>query len=405
MSSETPFSPPAVPARSPSSLDLAGEQALVVMADEAGFINRGLASLWRAARPAAVPATYAQAARFLIQDQAAELAGLLQQSAALSGAVGDDGECLLTLAARSGSLGCARILLEHGAAVDGAAASVATPFLQALDAGHGLLARMLLAHGADASACLPDSHDSALHLAAARGLLDLLPLLLEAGLSLGQMRDRHAYDDELGVHLIATALHVAALNDRGECVAWLLKAGADRDACAADGRQPVHYAAARGALAALEVLLAAGADPDVPDACEQEGIVMCLSPLHYAVINAHVEAAALLLCYGADPALCEAGSGESALQMAWRSENDALIQLLDEAVRGVEDRSVFSRLDDCFLSCSRVAYTEALPFLRHLLSEAPPEQRSLLVLSDWLAQMLGAEQRPYLAQAYREVSA
>ena len=38
-------------------------------------------------------------------------------------------------------------------------------------------------------------------------------------------------------------------------------------------------------------------------------------------------------------------------------------------------------------------------FLLNLLSEFPVGSKSLLVLSDWLAEMLGAENRPHLVRA------
>ncbi|KAF7599261.1 MAG: hypothetical protein CGU29_15270 [Candidatus Dactylopiibacterium carminicum] len=294
-------------------------------------------------------------------------------------------------------------MLEHGAAVEGrAAAGMASPLLMALEAGHAAAAAYLVEAGADPDACLPESKESALHLAAARGLDDLLAALIGAGATFDIQSARHAYDDELGVHLLGTPLHVAALNDRAGAVALLLKAGAAFDSVTPDGRQPLHYAAARGALGAIEILLAAGADPDALDDSLEDGLSLHLSPLHYAILNAHAEAVALLLCYGADASQMESGSGETPLQMALQGgERDALVSLLESTRRREEVHSVFSRMDDCFLNCSDTAYREAQSFLNNLLAESADVQRSLLVLFDWLAQMLGAEQRPYLARAYR----
>ena len=42
------------------------------------------------------------------------------------------------------------------------------------------------------------------------------------------------------------------------------------------------------------------------------------------------------------------------------------------------------------------------PFLDNLLAECPVNSRGLLVLSDWLAEVLGPENRIHLARVYRE---
>ena len=65
---------------------------------------------------------------------------------------------------------------------------------------------------------------------------------------------RHTVDDrdKLG----CTALHWAALNDRGELMRWLMSNGADRDARANDGHSPLHWAALKGHLHACKALLA-----------------------------------------------------------------------------------------------------------------------------------------------------
>lgn len=109
----------------------------------------------------------------------------------------------------------------------------------------------------------------------------------------------------------------------------------------------------------------------------------------------------MLLCYGADPAVVEPASGENAWQMAHRYAAPHLASLLAQVQRG-DAVEVTSRLDHQTVVCSRAAYAELRPFLLNLLAESRGTNKRLLVLSDWLAETLGAENRPHLARAYRE---
>lgn len=392
-------------------------QALAVVQDAAGFVNRGLAILWREVLgseavdglviSADLASHYAEARTLIERDDLASLGRLLHAHPELPAyrAPEGDGSQLLHLAARCGSTACIGLLIERGALLEapcGLAADGATALLIAAEAGREEAALELLVAGANPNACLPAGRETPLQLAAAHGLEALATALINMGADLEAQASWHSYDDQLGTYGGNGALHAAALNNRPEIVRLLLKAGAERDSCGADLRTPLHYAAARGCTEALEVLLAAGADPDALDSCALESLSTRLSPLHYAVINDHAAAVAMLLCYGANPALVEAGSGESALMMAERSEDPQLAALLSRAQRGEAGEGVFSHLDDQYIVCLPASYVELRAFLLNLLSEFPVGSKSLLVLSDWLAEMLGAENRPHLVRAYRE---
>ncbi|KAF7599262.1 MAG: hypothetical protein CGU29_15275 [Candidatus Dactylopiibacterium carminicum] len=67
-------------------------QTLALIEDSAGFVNRGLALLWRTELPVS-DATQSQALQAIKLDRAGELAALLQESPALLHAV--PGGCLL----------------------------------------------------------------------------------------------------------------------------------------------------------------------------------------------------------------------------------------------------------------------------------------------------------------------
>jgi ankyrin repeat protein len=95
---------------------------------------------------------------------------------------------------------------------------------------------------------------------------------------------------------VMTMLHVAAARDHTGIMAMLLAAGADPGAGALPDRgrlTPLHCAA-RGAGAAVKVLLEAGADPN---ACIKRGV----TPLYTAAYNGNLEGCRLLLAAGAHP--------------------------------------------------------------------------------------------------------
>ncbi len=94
-----------------------------------------------------------------------------------------------------------------------------------------------------------------------------------------------------------TPLHAAARAPGGyaaRVIGVLLRTGPDPDVRGPDRRTPLHVAASRGSVAALQALLDAGADPNARD---KDG----WSPLHLAAAlsgEAHVQR---LLDAGADP--------------------------------------------------------------------------------------------------------
>ena len=85
----------------------------------------------------------------------------------------------LLFAARNGHGGVARLLIEAGAEVDGAAGNEASPLVVATHSGHFALARRLFEAGADPNAI--GAGYNALHAAILRGDLDMVNALLEHG--------------------------------------------------------------------------------------------------------------------------------------------------------------------------------------------------------------------------------
>ncbi|XP_006873741.1 PREDICTED: ankyrin repeat and SOCS box protein 10 [Chrysochloris asiatica] len=122
-----------------------------------------------------------------------------------------------------------------------------------------------------------------LHVAAARGHVDVLRLLL---------RRRARPDSAPGGR---TALHEACSAGHAPCVHLLLVAGADPDLPDQDGKRPLHLCRGSGTLECAELLLRFGAKVDGRSEEEEE------TPLHVAAQLGHLALVELLLRRGACP--------------------------------------------------------------------------------------------------------
>ena len=162
----------------------------------------------------------------------------------------------------------------------------------------------------------PDARDAqnkwmGIHLAAGNGHLDVVRLLLEAGV-----------DKDAAMQGGARALHLAALRGQLDIVRFLLEAGADKDAVEQRGARALHFAADQGHLDVVRFLLEAGADKD---AVEQRGA----RALHLAANHGHLDVVRLLLKAGADKdAVMQ--SGATALHLAAEHGYLDVVQLLLE---------------------------------------------------------------------------
>ena len=150
--------------------------------------------------------------------------------------------------------------------------------------------RFLLEHGSDPFDAMDDGR-TPLHLAAIGGHEELLAALLAAS------------DERTGVDAMTedgrTALHLAALGGNVPSVRLLMAHGADvdlpRPGGDAEGGTPLHIAAEHNRLAVAKLLLEAGAEPERRTGKRDE------SPLDLAPAKGHLDMVRLLLAHGSSP--------------------------------------------------------------------------------------------------------
>ena len=121
-----------------------------------------------------------------------------------------------------------------------------------------------------------------------------------------------------------TPLHRAAELTGGDIVTVLLLAGADPNVFTTDGRDygPLHLAAHRNNIEAIEALVAGGVPVD------QRTPVLEGTPLHYAAFAGDTEVIQLLLNLGADPQALQV-EGFTALKVAQDNGQDAAVAMLE----------------------------------------------------------------------------
>ena len=114
--------------------------------------------------------------------------------------------------------------------------------------------------------------------------------------------------EPLGMIFFRPSLHVAATEGHDKVVNVLLKAGADPDMPWTFGLfgvlgsdTPLHDAAHRGHVDVVASLLRAGASPNTPSTYGPFGLLGWNTPLHAAAVEGHEEVVASLIKAGADP--------------------------------------------------------------------------------------------------------
>ncbi|XP_061688711.1 dynein axonemal heavy chain 12-like [Syngnathoides biaculeatus] len=192
-----------------------------------------------------------------------------------------DQDSPLLVAVRDGCPTLAGLLLRRGAAVDLAGPHDRRPLHEASRLGSVEMARLLLKAGA-----APDARSrfglTPLALAAQAGHLEVVEVLLREGADVLSQ----AQDD-------ASVLYESCASGDAALVALLLEYGADANVAKQSGHLPVHRAAHRGHLRALQLLIPATSTEDVYNSG--------MSPLHCAAAGGHAHCIKALLDAGFDP--------------------------------------------------------------------------------------------------------
>jgi ankyrin repeat protein len=212
-----------------------------------------------------------------------------------------DGSTPLQWAVYEGDVAEAKRLLDAGADVTLTNSYGISAMSLAAEVAHTELLRLLLEAGADADSPNPEGQ-TALMAVARTGNVEAARLLLDHGATVDA---RENWGGQ-------TALMWASARRHPQMMALLVSAGADVDArsthrdyqrhVTAEGRPksldnggftPLLYAARENCIACVDVLLANGADIDLPD---PDGV----SPLHLGIMNANWDLAKRLIEAGAD---------------------------------------------------------------------------------------------------------
>ncbi|KAM8945439.1 ankyrin repeat and SOCS box protein 3 [Pelodytes ibericus] len=190
-----------------------------------------------------------------------------------------EGETALHLAAKSGSVRCAQLLLQAEADPDEVTNEETTPLFLAVENGHEDVVKLLIKTKAKINGPHSCSGWNPLHQASLMERTDIMQLLLESGV------DKECEDD-FGI----TPAFIAAQYGKYESLSLLISHGADINCQAKDKATPLFIAAQEGHDKCAELLLVRGADPNLY--CNDESWQL---PIHAAAQMGRSKTLALLL--------------------------------------------------------------------------------------------------------------
>ncbi|KAK3519072.1 hypothetical protein QTP70_016355, partial [Hemibagrus guttatus] len=195
----------------------------------------------------------------------------------------DDEDSALVGAIKNNHYDLASLLLRYNATVDRKGSLQRTALHEASLLGLEDFVYQLLQAGADPDACDATEH-TPLGLAAQAGHLNVVEILLQKGASIWPKL--HSVES-------VSVLFDAAASGNPDIISLLLEYGADPNTHTHTGHLPIHRAAYRGHLLALEQLIPV----TKKDAIKESG----MSPLHSAAAVGHAQCLELLLNSGFDP--------------------------------------------------------------------------------------------------------
>ncbi|KAJ3017124.1 UNVERIFIED_CONTAM: hypothetical protein HDU68_011832 [Siphonaria sp. JEL0065] len=273
------------------------------------------------------------ASEFYCQDIFSYLVSILSEFQAVFNSTNSDGITPLFIAATHGHVDALKLLIENGADVNVEAGRwPRTPLYAAAQNGHvnaiSILlendsfalvaavrvgdvdaARLLLEHGAAVD--VVENNMAPLHFASALGNEDVVQLLLEFGANANTAGPENTMP-----------LHFASLRNHVNVVRLLLDHGAWIDAVCVDMNTPITSAIESGGVEVLRLLLERGANVDVETRNK-------ITPLHIAAQLGYIDAVRLLLQKGANADAMTTGCWIP-IQFAARNNYDEVIRLFFE---------------------------------------------------------------------------
>lgn len=239
-----------------------------------------------------------------------------------------NGTTPLHIAAWNGYIEILRVLKELGADLEIRDDNGNTPLHTAVGYSQIEAVKVLKELGCDIHATYGKNSWTALHLAAPKGLTEIIKCLVEFGADL-KTRTRLGF----------TPLHMASAYGMTETIRALKELGADLEAPADDHMTSLHVAANRGQVESIKVLKALGAN--IAAVTKKHG----LTPLHLAAGNGDIEAIKVLKELGAN---LEAVAGPPThirpLHLAIESEKIGALRILKEFGANLEAKRNYKEI-------------------------------------------------------------
>ncbi len=158
-----------------------------------------------------------------------------------------------------------------------------------------------------------DGFGTPLHMAVARGSVEIAKLLIEAG---ADVEAETVAPSQKKAH----PLHTAAYSNRAPVAALLIERGAKVDARDSQGSTPLMIAASSGNTKVAELLLQAGADPLAEDSSDHD------TPIYVAAMNGHLDVVKLMLSKGVSVNVQNTHTGETPL---WVAAMDSRLEVME----------------------------------------------------------------------------